>query len=117
MRFEVYNAVKIWIVVFWVVALHSSDYQCFVGTYRLHLQGRISKSSTLKIDLVLSSKTLVSRSTYKTSRCQIAEDHNPQENINLAADRFYLLGVILYPMFACDAVAKKIVDNKYQKIV
>jgi hypothetical protein len=77
MRSECLMAVNMWIVVLWVVAVHSSGYQRFAGTYRLQLQGRSCRSSTLKIDSIPSSKTLVSRLTYKTSRCQNAENSNP----------------------------------------
>jgi hypothetical protein len=40
-RFEILKAVKIWIVVFWVMMLCSivDGYQCFGGTYHLHLLG------------------------------------------------------------------------------
>jgi hypothetical protein len=42
MKFEIFTAVKMWIVVFWVVTLYSivGDYQHFRGTYNLHFQGR-----------------------------------------------------------------------------
>jgi hypothetical protein len=41
MRHEVFTAVKIRIVVFWVMMSHSlvGGYQCFGGTYHFHLQG------------------------------------------------------------------------------
>jgi hypothetical protein len=39
--YEIFMAVVIWIVVFWVATQYSlaSGCQCFGGTYRLHLQG------------------------------------------------------------------------------
>jgi hypothetical protein len=43
MRFEVFTAMKMSVVVFWVVVMPCSlldDNQSFGGTFRLHVQGR-----------------------------------------------------------------------------
>jgi hypothetical protein len=68
MRFEIFTAMKIWIVVFWVVTLCSlgDGYQRFGGVYRLHLQG------TIKMEAILSSKPILV-TTHKITRY-----HNPE---------------------------------------
>jgi hypothetical protein len=77
MRFYIFTAVKMWIVVFWVVTLHSivGDYQNFRGTYNLYLQGR--NEGNYSSEDASSSKMLVT--IYKMTWHHNPETHNQKE--------------------------------------
>lgn len=68
--YEIFKAVKIWIVVFWVVTACS-----FVGGYQC-LRNTLPSSCTLKRVTTCSSKTSVTN--YKTVWRHNWEDRNPQ---------------------------------------
>jgi hypothetical protein len=97
--FEVFTAVVMKTIIFWDMTLCSpmSFNRRFGGTYRLHLQGRRNRfshllvrwfvepiSSTLKMEAICSSETLVE--TQRTTRCHIPEDDTLQ-----SASACYLL--------------------------
>jgi hypothetical protein len=64
MRFEVFTAVKMWIVVFRVMTVHSfvGGYQSFRGTYHLYLQGGSYPQDVCDMFGIITQKTTVHKS-------------------------------------------------------
>jgi hypothetical protein len=77
MKFDIFSAVKIRIVIFWSVMSCSlvGAYQHFKEVYHLSLQLR--SVSVLKTEPMCSSKRLVT--TYKTTEHHNVEDHNRKD--------------------------------------
>jgi hypothetical protein len=74
MKFEIFIAVKIHTVAYWVMRLCCSltgSYQCFEGKDNPHLQA----IPTVKMEAIYSSETLVTN--YQT----VAQSHNPEDYI------------------------------------
>jgi hypothetical protein len=90
MRSVVLTAVKMSMLVFWVVTPCGlvGRYQRFRGTYCLLLQGFLSPSSAPKMEALCFSETLVS--TFKSTRRYYLEDQHRQFLIDCVFCRFII---------------------------